>query len=288
MLLNNNPLNIFHLDWIFIDTIIIILLIVLLILVKIYKITARWRSPFSNEALEERKYGKSVVDLVNQNITVKSFRFISNKNRNKRDHTKPTILLIRTNYRNKLKNWNLKNLKLLRVLTEGLCSYNFNVILINLEINPCPTCSPLDKKVQEDTICILSTILDFFQKYELIFNSKYFVINCYKSILSYNSVLSDNNNVGMILVNPVLHILNKENLTELINKSDVEFQLYTLFSKKYLFFLNNPNLKIFLRDFTTNNLNYFTLEKSRKYFKYYETILLGIIIDILERNHYKS
>lgn len=48
--------NIFHLNWILIDTVIIIFLILLLLIVKIYKHIARWRSDFTNENLSVRDY----------------------------------------------------------------------------------------------------------------------------------------------------------------------------------------------------------------------------------------
>ena len=79
MLLNNDPYGIFHLDWITIDTVIIILLVILLILVKIYKTGARWRTPFSNEALEEIRYEPSAVFLEDQSSIIKDVRLVRNK-----------------------------------------------------------------------------------------------------------------------------------------------------------------------------------------------------------------
>ncbi len=280
MLLNNNPLNIFHLDWIFIDTIIIILLIVLLILVKIYKITARWRSPFSNEALEIRKYDKSDIKFKTLNIIVKKWCLIRNKTLIRGDNSKPIIVIIRTNHKKKL----------LRVLTEGLSSYHLKVIIINLRIKLCPNYDPLEKITQEETRHVISVILNFFKQQKLLITSNYFVINHSKSNFSYKSLFVDTNNVGMALINPKLNKINRRNFTEIINHAIIKSQLFVIFSKKSNFFFNNKNLKDFLREFpipNSSNLKILTLEKSKKSLKYYETILLGIIIDILENNSLK-
>ncbi|MHA1660507.1 MAG: hypothetical protein ACTSUT_15455 [Promethearchaeota archaeon] len=280
MLLNNNPLNIFHLDWVFIDTIIIILLIVLLILVKIYKITARWRRPFSNEALEIRKYDKSDIKFKTLNINLKKWSLIRNKTLIRGDNSKPIIVIIRTNHKKKL----------LRVLTEGLSSYHLKVIIIDLRIKLCPNHNHLEKIIQEEIRHIISVIINFFKQQKLLITSNYFVINHFKSNFSYKSLLIDTNNVGMALINPRLNKINRRNFTEIINHIVIKTQLFLIFSKKSNFFLNNKNLKIFLKEFpihNSSNLNILTLEKSKKSLKYYETILLGIIVDILENNSLK-
>ncbi|MHA1490140.1 MAG: hypothetical protein ACTSRI_10865 [Promethearchaeota archaeon] len=280
MLLNNNPLNIFHLDWVFIDTIIIILLIVLLILVKIYKITARWRRPFSNEALEIRKYDKSDIKFKTLNINLKKWSLIRNKTLIRGDNSKPIIVIIRTNHKKKL----------LRVLTEGLSSYHLKVIIIDLRIKLCPNHNHLEKIIQEEIRHIISVIINFFKQQKLLITSNYFVINHFKSNFSYKSLLIDTNNVGMALINPRLNKINRRNFTEIINHVVIKTQLFLIFSKKSNFFLNNKNLKIFLKEFpihNSSNLNILTLEKSKKSLKYYETILLGIIVDILENNSLK-
>jgi len=70
--------DIFQLDWIFIDTIIIVLLILLLLGVKLYKLTHRWRFSFSNEALEFISYRKPPLEINNQSISTSKWTLTRN------------------------------------------------------------------------------------------------------------------------------------------------------------------------------------------------------------------
>ena len=70
--------DIFQLDWIFIDTIIIILLILLLLGVKVYKLTHRWRFSFSNEALEYTIYRKPPLKINDQSISSSNWTLTRN------------------------------------------------------------------------------------------------------------------------------------------------------------------------------------------------------------------
>ena len=95
----------------------------------------------------------------------------------------------------------------------------------------------------------------------------------------------------MVLVNPKLNTVNIKNFSEILSCKDLKSQLFVIFSKKSNIILNNKNLKIFLEEFpkqNINNLRLLTLEKAKNSFKYYETILLGIIIDLIENNSLKS
>jgi hypothetical protein len=73
----------------------------------------------------------------------------------------------------------------------------------------------------------------------------------------------------------------------MVNNNDDDSSLYVIFNKKSIFNLTNKNYKNFLREFNESKndfLNIITLEKARSSFKYYETILLGILVNIIENN----
>ena len=55
--------NIYQIDWVLVDTTIIVLLFLLLLGVKIFKSTHRWRSNFSNEALEYYSFNNANLNL---------------------------------------------------------------------------------------------------------------------------------------------------------------------------------------------------------------------------------
>ena len=72
---------------------------------------------------------------------------------------------------------------------------------------------------------------------------------------------------------------------------DLESPINVIFSKNLSLFISNKNLKTFLKVFNNVNSEVFRLivvEKARKSFKYYETILLGIIIYLIDKNLLKD
>ncbi|HEY0090009.1 MAG TPA: hypothetical protein VGB37_14270, partial [Candidatus Lokiarchaeia archaeon] len=73
----------------------------------------------------------------------------------------------------------------------------------------------------------------------------------------------------------------KENLNP-----KTSLKIYFLFSEKRNFFLKNQYLKNYLNGNSrepTKLLYLKTIEKAKASFKYYETILLGILIDIIKK-----
>lgn len=265
--------DIFQIDWIFIDTIIIILLFILLFSVKIFKITHRWRYPFSNEALDHFYFPKANENLKNQLVLTKRWSLTINSSLNVSNF--PLILIIRMNYKRKFQ----------RILTEGLCSYGFNVINIKAKIKHSAKKVATEKELINDWNSLISTVIEFFKQAELIIKSNYIVLNLSKSYLSYKAILSDTNNNGMILVNPKLNRQNLKNYFDIIKEFSTYPQIYTIFSRKSIFLLKNRNLKKYLKEFypqNTNILEFSTLHKAKNSFKFYETIVLSMIIDIIE------
>ena len=244
---------------------------------KIFKNTHRWRLSLSNEALERIYYKKVPIEVKNQYIITNKLSLTRNTSFNE-NNSMPTIIIIRTNYKKKL----------LHVLTEGLSSYGFNIINLKFKIKPFPD---YYESIKEETKHLMSKILIFFKQNGLIPNSNFVLLNYSKSVFSYSSILSNSKNIGFILINPILNTFNIKNFSEIINRSETNPEFFIVFSKKSNLIMNNKNLKRFLEEFPKRNKDnprLLTLEKVRKSFKYYETILLGIIIDLIENNFLKS
>jgi len=206
---------------------------------------------------------------------------IRNRNYIRENKSKPILIVLRTNQRKKL----------LNILAEGLSSYGINVISIKLKIKPCPNCDILDKTVEDELKYTISTILNYFDQNDLIANSNYFALNYSKSNISYNSIVSDSKNLGIILINPILSEINKRNFKKILDLTGLKTSFNIIFSKKTNYLFANKNLALFFRDLYNEKTDIFNLwirKKAKKSFKYYETILLSIIIDIIESKTVKS
>lgn len=273
--------DIFQLDWIFIDTIIIVLLILLLLGVKLYKLTHRWRFSFSNEALEFISYRKPPLEINNQSISTSKWTLTRNISLREEINKKPLIIILRTNYKKRL----------LYILTEGLSSYGFNVINLRLKIRLDKKNNLFDKALLDNISHLISTVIDFFKEIDSEFNLNYLLLNYSKSSLSYTSILTDPKNCGMILINPKLNNKNIKNYNDIFKSSPLNSQLYTIFSKRSIFILNNKNLKRLLSLYNhqkEKKLNIITIKKAKYSFNYYETILLGMIIRLIENKLLKA
>lgn len=268
-------LNIFHVDWIFWDTIIIIFLILLLIGVKIYKNSHRWRLSFSNEAINKHVYKNLEAEDLNINKSIKNWSLTENLNFKDEKLIKPTIILIRTN----------RKRRLLNILTEGLCSYGYNIITIRLTFPMRKIDNLSNKMILEDIRKIISLTIKYINQKVRYVNSKYIILNYSDPILLYISLLDDENNLGIIMVNPKINKTNLELYLNAQKKGNTKNQLHFVFSTKSNIAMKNLNQKRFLKKVlpkNEDNINYLTIEKARRSFKYYETILLSMIIDLIE------
>ncbi len=265
--------DIFHIDWIFVDTIIIVLLFLLLFSVKIFKITHRWRYSFSNQALDHYYFPKAHERVKNQLVLTKKWSLTSNSTPNVSNY--PLILIIRMNYKRKFQ----------RILTEGLCSYGFKVINIKVKIKLSSKKVGTEKELINEWNSLISTVREYFNEADLVIKTNYIVLNHSKSHIPYKAILSDNNNDGIILVNPNLDKQNLKNYFDIIEDFSANPQIYTIFSRQSLLLLKNRNLKKYLKEFypqNTNILKFSTIYKAKYSFKFYETIVLSMIIDIIE------
>lgn len=271
----------FRIDWVFIDTIIIILLILLLIGVKVFKSTHRWRLNFSNTALEYHSFHKTQDQVTNRVISTKYWDLTKNTSLQNRDTDDKVIIILRTSFRNKL----------VRILIDGLSSYGFNVISIRIKIK-----HDLDSKISIKTINdefqpLISSIINKSGEKGLITSSYYILLNFSNSPFLNHAIFSDSKNTGLILLNPKMSKSYERIHQEIYNKHQQEPRLFYIFSKKSFFIFKNKNLKQYQKYFeekSAKKVELIILEKSKSSFKYYETILLGILIDIIESKLIKS
>ncbi|TFG29817.1 MAG: hypothetical protein EU532_02370 [Promethearchaeota archaeon] len=266
-------INVFQFDWIFIDTVVIILLIFFLVCVKIFKESFRWRSKLSNNALFQYKLDSKSLKLTTQNNLIKNVIITNNKVLKKKGLTKPIIFFIGIG----------KNRRLLNILTEGLASYGFNVI--NMKLNPklFKNQKFQDKINQINIIYSISAVIDFIEKRQIITNSPYFIISLNQSPKFYDPILFDKHSAGMILIDPKFNFFTRKTFSDFIRSRELKEKITFIFSKKSKIYPTplNQFLKYF-SEYEQYNLNLLILENSKNSFKFYETILLGIVIYLVE------
>jgi len=98
-------------------------------------------------------------------------------------------------------------------------------------------------------------------------------------------LISENQNLGTILINPVFNVLFEQDFKDIDTQRNMQNKLSLIFTGKSFLFLKNKNLKALSTLYEKNSqLDVNIIENSRKSFKYYETMLLAMIIKILEQN----
>ena len=189
--------DIFQIDWIFVDIIIIILLILLLVSVKIFKSTHRWRTSFSNINLDTF-FVSDVQKLVgNKFFLTKKVTLIRDSSLQEICNENPLILILRTHYKRKF----------LRILTEGLGNYGFNIISAKLKIKHYQNSIKFENIVIRELKSFISTIINWYKEKGLISYQNYILLSHSGSSFSYKAILNDIKNEGMILINPKINLI---------------------------------------------------------------------------------
>lgn len=270
-----------RIDWVFVDTIIIILLILLLIGVRFFKSTHRWRLSFSNNTLEYHSFHKTQEQVASRALSTKYWDLTKNTSLQDKDKDDNVIIILRTTSKKKL----------VRIFTEGLSSYGFNVISLKIKIK-----HSLDSKISTESINdelqpLISSIINKSEQKELLSNPNYILLNFSDSLYPNSTIFSDSKNMGLILLNPKMNKSNVGIHQEIYNSQQQDPQLFYIFSKRSFFIFKNNKLKLYkknLEEKSEKKVELIILEKSNRNFKYYETILLGILIDIIESKLIKS
>jgi len=268
--------DIFRVDWILVDTIIIILLVLLLIGVKIFKEAYRWRFSLSNEFLTRTTAIALSFNLDRSSIYIKKWNLTKSKVIQEEISSKPSIFIIRTH----------RKQMLLKILTEGLSTYGFNVVNIWLKIKADQEKSKTIRDIEREIQQIIPSFLSIYNQNLHFLSQRYVVVNIDKNIIPYNFITKDSNSVKLISINPQLNLVNLKIMQTLETVSNPQFQLFFIFSELLNPFFKNRNLdKKILSDKTLKNSNkfkYHTIQKAKSTFKYYETVLLSILIKNLD------
>jgi len=268
--------DIFRVDWILVDSIIIILLILLLIGVRIFKRVNRWRFSLSNERLSRIIFKGSAIKAENKNILIKKFELTKYLNENKSANLKPTIIIFKSRNRGKLSS----------ALAEGISSYGMDVINLSCKILKKPINDNSRVEIQKDIMKLINSLYEFFNQNRINISTKYYIVNFIQANLIYNPFINDINNNKLILINPKLNRFNKTQILEILNSNNLRSRLSLVYSGKINRFLRKHLLKKFIEKITSNKTSdwgLFIFKKASNSFKYYETILLGTIINIVEK-----
>jgi len=264
--------DIFQVDWILVDTIIIILLVLLLIAVKIFKEAYRWRFSLSNEFLTRTTAKALSFNLDRPSIYIKKWNLTKSKVLQEEISSKPSLFIIRT----------CRKQRLLKILTEGLSTYGFNVVNIWLNIKADKGKRKKIRDIEREIQQIIPSFLSIYNQNFHLLSQRYVVVNFDKKNIPYNIITKDSNSFKLISINPRLNLANLKIIQTLETVSNPQFQLFIIFSERLNPFLKNRNSnKKILSDKTLKNSNkfkYHTIQKAKSTFKYYETVLLSIII----------
>lgn len=264
----------FRIDWVFIDSVVITLLLILLISVRIFKSTHRWRSSFSNEAIERLLLPYVIESVKKQTFFIKKCFLTRKSFSGDNKNMKPLIFILRTNYKRKL----------LTILTEGLCSYGFDVITLRIKMERHLSQNNFEKFVSNEVNSLIFSIIEIYRKITQTDNQQYILLSHSRSKVPYK-IFGDEKNMGMILINPKVTERKAKSLYEFFINSHKKFYLFIIFSRKSILLFKNKNINQMLKELHSTKFDkkkIIILDKSKNSFKYYETIILGMIIDIVE------
>jgi hypothetical protein len=265
--------ELFKLDWLFIDTAIIIFLLLILLVVKFFKSITRWRYALSNISLSKIKIKSTYSNDKESDYSIKNIKVV--RNMDLEDLTHPIVCIITFP--------SIKHSKLIRLITRGISSYGFDVINLKIK-NNCTQYDFKEEKIQYRINELINSLNMTLQMNKSAIDSCLILYDTKSAPLAFKIFFEDKNNL-MICINPDVNKMYKKTILGFLPDKEVNQKCLTIFSKKKLSIFSNKNLIKFLKlmpEHEKRNLNVKILEKSRKSFKYYETILLGIIIDFLD------
>ena len=266
--------DIFQVDWITVDIIIIILLILLLICVKIFKEIYRWRFFFSN--VSTIREVDNLLDINNQfsSISIKKCNLTTSSVFQQEDLIKPTIILIKR----------YRKLMLLKALTEAFCTSGYNVISLRLKISNKKSTERLISDIEKELQQTFPTIIMFYNQDLNLLSQNYKVIDFTKKVLPLNLLLKDYHCSNIILINPRLNSYNLKVYLTLLTDSNTKSKLVTILSEKLNPFFKNKKVKKILHNKEIFKYTKYTIiKKTKSTFKYYETLLLSVIIGYIEK-----
>jgi hypothetical protein len=255
-------MNIFQLDWVLIDSIIIILLVFLLVSVRLYKEKSRWRKKISNISLETHHLPLNSLNIQGNNINIKRMTLFRNSDPSRK--AQQPLLIINEIYIKK---------ELRKILIQGLASYGFTILTINNKA-----------KFYRD----LSWLLEYINHHYPENYSSYMIIGFKSSKFSYEDLLGVSKCHGIILINPapgkaLLNVMRKG--TTISNNLCF---IYSFYSHLLVQNQNLRKIRKMLSEKLLTEIKFIIIEKARQCFKHYETILLTYIIRYIEERNTHS
>ena len=265
--------DIFHVDWILVDSIIILILILILCSVKLYKVKHRWRSCINKFSINEIKLDSNFFQFRDKRISIKKWHLLQNPKIHENKPSLPTIFLFSS-----------KSLRYLPYsVIEGLCSYGVtvNYILIKRRRS---FHTKQDSIISHNNQNIISLVYDYMKTNEYYENPQYWVID-FNSYFSYKEFQNDRlTQIGLILINPSI---NQNKSTLLSNWFNSNGMVHLIFSKKSYLWFKNQKITRFMKFFhqlNSKNINFDILDQTNIYFKNNETILLAKLMIIIKNN----
>ena len=249
--------DIFHVDWITVDSIIIIALILTLIAIKIIKQLTRWRNSLVNEKLDQSKFYGNLLMLNSVKLKVNYWNFIKNSE----DYTNQIILFVlRTR----------KKTRLLHALMEGVASLGLNVIDVKFEIL-------IKERNQNDLIEDLREMIHSILKYMDQKNHMSYIIVSLRE-KPFNTIIKEESCKLQIAINPKFSQISYDMLTANLRTNSNYNLVISEYSLKFI--RNHWNKYIFKTDQETPS-NLTLIKNSTRKFKYYETLLFGILTGLI-------
>ena len=267
-------LNIFRVDWITVDTIIIILLILLLIGVKVLKEVYRWRFFFSNASTIQRVDKYPYLNTQLSPIFIKKCTLTKSSVSLQEDLAKPAIVIIRR----------YRKFMLLKALTEAFCSFGYAVINIQLKTIHNNETSRIASEVEQEFLQTIPNLIKFYNHDIKMVSQDYNIIEFSKKVFALNFVSKDSTCKSLILINPRLNSIDLEKIGTSIKDSNKYPQIITIYSENLNpVFKNKSAIKSLHNNEILRNTKYTVIQKAKSTFKHYETILLSILIGYIEK-----
>ncbi len=250
--------DIFRVDWITVDSIIIIALILILIAVKVVKHLTRWRHSFTNEKIHQSKFNGNLPSLNSQKIKVNYWSCIQTDDIKK--NQLPYLLILRTKRKSRL----------LHALIEGIVSYGMNVIDVKLEIL---IKERTENDILEDLSELIHSILNYIDQET---NKNYLILTLREKRV--NTLINEADCKLQIVINPKFSQMNSN---ALISNLSSNSNYHLLISEYSLKFIKSRWYRHIIKNNQEFSSNLTLIQKSTHKFKHYETLLFGALMELI-------
>lgn len=270
-------IDIFRLNWIAIDTIIIIILIIILILVRLARIIFRWRISVSNTQIKTINFDKKQLNVNVSNIKVKHVKVLLNEgNIIRKEDINQAILMLR----------NRKSRRLVNVLGQGLANRGYLIFLIHYK-----SLKSKEEKLSGNNDAMDLGVLIESLKSRNLGSSSANKINTW-DVIDFNGTqkgqiesLINEHSEKIILVNPRIKLTKIMDDKVMSTQEDLFQKCFVIFSeKRNKYIKNNAATQLGI----SNHIPFKIMKGTTFSFKYHETLLLGYILTALEKKERKQ